>query len=236
VPEIGAPGVEESSAMVEPDKQGAIRHNSSLSERARMAASALVALVVAVPAALLSPWQLSVLVGWDVAAIVFIGWTWLRVGRLDGEATRTHAQREDTGRDANRALMSLAAVASLAGVILALALGNRVHGALSGVLTATAISTVIVSWTLVHTLFTLRYADLYYGGDPGGIDFNSETPPDFRDFAYVSFTVGMTYQIADTSVTDNRLRRVVLVHSLLSYLFGAVIIGLAINLLAGLVG
>jgi uncharacterized membrane protein len=236
VPEIGAPGVEESSAMVEPDKQGAIRHKSSLSERARMAASALVALVVAVPAALLSPWQLSVLVGWDVAAIVFIGWTWLRVGRLDGEATRTHAQREDTGRDANRALMSLAAVASLAGVILALALGYRVHGALSGVLTATAISTVIVSWTLVHTLFTLRYADLYYGGDPGGIDFNSETPPDFRDFAYVSFTVGMTYQIADTSVTDNRLRRVVLVHSLLSYLFGAVIIGLAINLLAGLVG
>ena len=94
---------------------------------------------------------------------------------------------------------------------------------------------MIVSWTLVHTLFTLRYADLYYGGEPGGIDFNCDTPPDFRDFAYVSFTVGMTYQIADTSVTDNRLRRVVLVHSLLSYLFGAVIIGLAINLLAGLV-
>ena len=222
--------------MVESDKQGAMRRTSSLNERARMATAALIALVVALPVALVSPWQLSVLVGWDVAAVVFIGWTWLRVGRLDGGATRTHAQREDTGRDANRALMAIVAVASLAGVITALALGKQVHGALSGVLTATAIVTVIVSWTLVHTLFTLRYADLYYGGDPGGIDFNSDEPPDFRDFAYVAFTVGMTFQIADTDVTDRRLRRMVLVHSLLSYLFGTVIIGLTINVLAGLIG
>lgn len=208
----------------------------SISERARIACAVVVALAVTVPVAFVVPWQLSVLVGWDVGVVVFVAWTWLRVGRLDGVATRTHAQREDTSRDANLVLLAVAAVASLAGVITALVLGKHVDGALSGVLVGAAIVTVIVSWTLIHTLFTLRYADLYYGDVPGGIDFNDDEPPDYRDFAYVAFTVGMTFQIADTDVTQQRLRRTVLVHSLLSYLFGTFIIGLTINALAGLFG
>lgn len=207
-----------------------------MTARARLSCAVAIALVVAVPVALVSPWQLSVLVGWDVVAIVFIVWTWLRVARLDGAATCTHAQREDSSRDANRVLLAIAAVASLVGAIGTLVLAKHVEGVLSSVLTAAAIGTVIVSWTLIHTMFTLRYADLYYGDIPGGFDFNSDGQPDYRDFAYIAFTVGMTFQIADTNVTDQRLRRTVLVHALLSYLFGTVIIGFTINVLAGLFG
>lgn len=207
-----------------------------MNERVRLICAVVVALAAAIPVALLVPWQLSVLVGWDVAAVVFIVWTWIRVGRLDGASTAIHALREDPSRDANRVLLATAAVASLAGVITALVLGKHVSGMISGMLTTAAIVTVIVSWTLIHTLFTLRYADLYYGDEPGGFDFNTDARPDYRDFAYVAFTVGMTFQIADTNVTDQRLRRTILVHSLLSYLFGTLIIGMTINVLAGLFG
>lgn len=205
-------------------------------DRARLIVAVLAGGAAATVTALLAPWQLTVLIGWDVAAIVFLAWTWGRIVTLDGDATRMHAQREDTGREASRVLLSIAAVASLAGVITALVLGKHTGGVISGVLTATAVATVIVSWLIIQTLFTVRYADLYYGDEPGGIDFNSPESPDYRDFANVSFTVGMTFQIADTNVTDRRIRRTVTVHGLLSYLFGTVIIGLTINVLAGLFG
>ncbi len=204
------------------------------SERSRVLVALVVGVIVGTCAALVSPWQLAVIAGWDAMALVFIGWTWLRIGRLDGARTRTHAQREDSSRQASRVLLAIAAVASLAGVITALVLGKHETGTIAQVLNAMSVVTVMCSWVLIQTLFTLRYADLYYGDDPGGIDFNMDVDPDFRDFAYVAFTVGMTFQIADTSVTDPRLRRSVLVHSLLSYVFGTVILGLTINLLASL--
>jgi uncharacterized membrane protein len=96
-----------------------------------------------------------------------------------------------------------------------------------------------VSWLLVHTVFTLRYAHRYYAGGEGtelrGIDFGGDEEPCYQDFAYVGFTVGMTYQVSDTAMKTGALRRVVLGHALLSYLFGAVIIATAINVIAGLI-
>jgi uncharacterized membrane protein len=103
-------------------------------------------------------------------------------------------------------------------------------------LTIVAIATVLLSWTLVHTIFALRYAHLYYGDVPGGIDFKSpDEPPAYADFAYVAFTVGMTFQISDTDIQLAVIRRVVLRHALLSYLFGTVIVASAINVIAGFV-
>jgi uncharacterized membrane protein len=87
---------------------------------------------------------------------------------------------------------------------------------------------------MVHTIFTLRYARLYYVGRDGGIDFNQEQPPAYLDFAYFSFTVGMTFQVSDTDVQTPAVRRTVLRHALVSYLFGAVIVAGTINLIAGL--
>jgi len=96
---------------------------------------------------------------------------------------------------------------------------------------------VVLSWTVVNTVYTLRYADLHYQSGAAGIAFGEEPGqerPTYRDFAYVAFTIGMTYQVSDTTVRDRRIRRTVLAHALLSYLFGVVIVGGSVNLIAGL--
>lgn len=87
----------------------------------------------------------------------------------------------------------------------------------------------------MHTLFTLRYARLYFAGQAGGIDFNNNEPPRIVDFAYVAFTIGMTYQVSDTNISQFDIRSLALRQGLLSYLFGAVILASVINLVAGLV-
>ena len=91
-----------------------------------------------------------------------------------------------------------------------------------------------LSWTVVQTVFTLHYARLYYGHPAGGIDFNQETPPGYGDFAYLAFTVGMTFQVSDTALQTSALRAAALRQALLSYLLGAVILATTINLVAGL--
>jgi uncharacterized membrane protein len=98
---------------------------------------------------------------------------------------------------------------------------------------AVGLASVVLSWTLVHTIYTARYARLYYA-KAYGVDFNEEEPPRYSDFAYVAFTVGMTYQVSDTDLTDKTIRAVVLRHALLSYGLGAVILAATINLVAGL--
>ena len=92
----------------------------------------------------------------------------------------------------------------------------------------------MVSWGVVHTVFTLRYAALYYHGEDGGVDFNEDDKPCYRDFAYLAFTIGMTYQVSDTDLTSKAVRHTALRHALLSYLLGTVIIAATINLAAGL--
>ena len=86
---------------------------------------------------------------------------------------------------------------------------------------------------LLHTLFTLRYARIYYT-QKGGIDFNQTDPPRYSDFAYFSFTLGMTFQVSDTDITTATIRATVLRHALLSFVFGSVILATTINLVAGL--
>jgi uncharacterized membrane protein len=93
--------------------------------------------------------------------------------------------------------------------------------------------TVVLSWTVVHTVFMLRYAHEYYTPPVGGIDFKSgDYEPDYRDFAYLAFTVGMTYQVSDTELNRREIRHTLLRHALLSYLFGAVILALLVNVIA----
>jgi uncharacterized membrane protein len=93
---------------------------------------------------------------------------------------------------------------------------------------------VVLSWFTIHTLFTVRYARLYYTGDGGGVNFHQDAQPDYLDFAYLAFTIGMTFQVSDTDLQSLRMRHTALRHALLSYLFGAVILATTINLVAGL--
>jgi uncharacterized membrane protein len=151
---------------------------------------------------------------------------------MDGDATAAHATREDPTAAVSRAGVLLASVASLAGVGLILAHPEGVGRVGSAVL---GIGSVAASWFVVHVLYTLQYAALYYGDRPGGIDFNGTTRPAYADFAYVGFTVGMSFAVSDTNVGAPGIRHTVLRHALLSYLLGTVVVATAINLIAGLV-
>jgi uncharacterized membrane protein len=127
-----------------------------------------------------------------------------------------------------------ASVASLVAIgYMLITAGNR-HGATKALLILLAVGVVAVSWLTVHTLFTLRYGDVYYGDPIGGVDFNDDEPPDYLDFAYLALTIGMTFQVSDTSLTSKRMRHVAIRHALLSFLFVAVIVALAINSVASL--
>jgi uncharacterized membrane protein len=86
----------------------------------------------------------------------------------------------------------------------------------------------------VHTVFTLRYAELYYADEPGGLDFHGDGEPTYHDFAYLAFTIGMTFQVSDTEVTAREFRKTILRHALLSFVFGATVIATTVNLVASL--
>jgi uncharacterized membrane protein len=173
------------------------------------------------------------LVGWVVTAGVYVVWTWLLLGRMDAEQTREYVTREDPTRWIADTVVVSASLASLIGVGYVVAAGSRT-GATAVAAALLGILAVVASWFAVHTLFTVHYARLYYSDEPGGINFHDPEPPRFRDFAYLAFTVGMTYQVSDTEIGLTSIRATVLRQALLSYLLGAVVLAVTINLIAGL--
>lgn len=185
--------------------------------------------VVAVPGS----WQDGLLVGWVASASVFVAWTWATIWPMDSTATRSHAAREDAGRAAADIVILAAALAGLGAVVLFLLSGSK-SGAGKDIQAAISVAGVAAAWATVHTLFTTRYARLYYQSSAGGVDFNEDDPPRYSDFAYLSFTIGMTYQVSDTNLKTKEIRATALRHALLSYLLGVGIIAVTINLVAGL--
>ncbi|WP_175879761.1 DUF1345 domain-containing protein [Mycobacterium sp. IS-2888] len=173
------------------------------------------------------------LVGWVVTAGVYVVWTRLILGGMDAEETRRYVTREDPTRWIADVVVVSASVASLAGVGYVVAAGTHA-GAPAIAAAILGILAVAASWFAVHTLFTVHYARLYYSDQPGGINFHDPEPPRFRDFAYVAFTVGMTFQVSDTEIGLTSIRATVLRHAMLSYLLGAVVLAVTVNLIAGL--
>jgi uncharacterized membrane protein len=181
-----------------------------------------------------SPWALAVLIGWDVAAVIFLIWVWLTVWPMDADATSRYASREDPSRALADGMVLVAAVACLGGVGFILVKAANASGGTKAFFLAIGVVSVVFAWGAVHSLFTLRYAAIYYAKPVGGVDYNQKDPPRFSDFAYLAFTLGMTFQVSDTDLTTGEIRRLALRHALLSYLFGAVIIGLVINVVGSL--
>ncbi len=205
------------------------------SERRRVAICAAAGVVVGVFVAFFEPWQLAVLSGWIVASSSLSAWIWIAVGGMDGQETERFAMREDDSRTAALLSLVLASIVSLLGVGVGLIKASNVDGNPKIVLTVASVVTVVLSWILVHTTFALRYAHRYYTEPVGGIEFPHDLRPDYHDFAYLAFTIGMTFQVSDTDLRDRSIRRLVLRHALLSYLFGTVIVAVTINVVAGLV-
>ena len=204
---------------------------------ARLVVASAIGVVVAAVAMFVVSWQLALLCGWDASALTFLGVVWPGIVHVDGAQTEELATREDLTRDAARLLLLAASTASLVAVGLAISLANAETGGERAALLVIATLTVVLSWTVVNTVFLLRYAHLYYSAPPSGIEFGGNVAsdrPDYGDFAYLAFTIGMCYQVSDTSLRDRRIRRTVLMHSMLSYVFGVVIVATGVNIVAGL--
>jgi uncharacterized membrane protein len=185
-------------------------------------------------ASLLTPISASILLGWDVAVLIYLAWTWGAVQGLDPEVTAQLANREDPSTPVADLVVIGAGTAMLAAVGFALAKAGEATGGMKAYLVTLGLVSVVLSWAVVHTVFALKYARAYYSEPAGGIAFNEDEPPNYIDFAYYAFTIGMTFQVADTNITSRAVRRTTLHHALLSYLFGAVLLGLVINVVATL--
>jgi len=219
----------------QPERSGGHISARPLSSAAsRIAVSVIVGALAGALGALFLPWQISELVAWNAAAICYLVRVWLMIGRLDARMTACVALREDPSVHASELIVLSAAVACLGGVGMALVKAGQTSGGLKAALMTVSVLSVLTAWGIVHTIYTLRYARLFYAPAIGGINFNSDEPPSFVDFAYVAFTVGMTFQVSDTNLTASAVRHAALSHALLSYLFGVVIVGMTINILAGL--
>jgi uncharacterized membrane protein len=184
---------------------------------------------------LLATPRLLPLVTWTVTVTVLLTWVWRMSWPQDWEGTKRLAEQESTTRSTDVWLLA-AAVASLAVVVVALvqSSGQRDATAVASVLLS-AVS-VALSWALVNTVYAFKYARLYYFDEPdtGGIDFKQEDAPSYSDFAYLAFTVGMSFAVSETEPTTTRIRRVALGHALLSYAFGTGVLAVAINLVTNL--
>ncbi|QDY91688.1 DUF1345 domain-containing protein [Arthrobacter sp. UKPF54-2] len=202
----------------------------------------LAGLLAAVASGISGYWVEAPAIGWSSAALIYVLWVWIVIGPLDAAGTEAHATAEDPSRSTTDLLILAANVASLAAVaaVVVDAHSNNGGSRLAGGLLALA--SVALSWMLVQTLFTVRYAGLYYSTEPragaevGGIDFNQDGPPQYTDFAYLATSLGMTYQVSDTALRNHAIRAEALKHSLLSYVFGTVILAATVNLVIGLAG
>ncbi|MEO7753186.1 MAG: DUF1345 domain-containing protein [Terracoccus sp.] len=199
----------------------------------------VVALAVGLATGLLVPLGASAsalthtLVGFVFGGLAFAPPLLLRVLRHDAAATRKRV----AGRDGDAAwydvVVIVVGLASLGGVGVMLIGGSSGGG--GQVLDAlVGLGAVAVGWLCVHTVYLLRYARLYYASPSPPIDFNQDEDPTFSDFAYFSFNLGMAYQVSDTDLRSSAIRKVVLGHTLLAYVYGTVVIAASINLVAGI--
>src|SRR3954453_2814914 len=186
-------------------------------------------IVAGVTAPLLG-WDTAALCAWVAAALVFLGWTWASVWSRGSDDPAWVAARED----GSRAVRDLVLIGISIGTLMAVALVIfRAHEGppLRIVLGAGCIA---ASWLVLNTVFALRYARLYYTAPRGGVDFNQEDDPTFPDFAYLAFTIGMCFQVSDTTLQETAIRATALRQALTSFVFDAVIIAVTVNVVAGL--
>jgi len=186
---------------------------------------------------------LAILYAWIGFAFITLAFSWLTILLRHPKQISIVAKEQDTSFWIIFLLVVSAAFISLFGIFLFLqGLPTFSKRGLSTHIVLSLIG-VVLSWLLIHTLFTIRYAHLYYkaSGDPknpyaGGLEIPGTTTPAFLDFAYFSFVLGMTFQTADVSITGRLIRRLALLHGFLSFVYNTGIIALSINVISGVIG
>jgi uncharacterized membrane protein len=204
-----------------------------------------IAIVLALGAALvLQPWfspRLLMLMSWDVGALCYLGLGWLVIARTDETQTRLRVQRYDPSGYIifllviTAASVSFVAIGFMVGDIKDLPFWPR-----AGRLTL-SVAALFLSWLLIHTVFAFHYARLYYSQPNGrddhhrGLKFPDDDEPDYLDFAYYSFVVGMTSQVSDVAVLSRPMRRLTLIHGVLSFIYNIAILAMSINIIGGVI-
>lgn len=201
----------------------------------RIGISIVMGVVVGIVLALVGHPAVAIMAAWTVFAAAFTVLTWAAVGRLDPDETRDHSKANDPGTGFADSFVIIASLASIVGVGFLLT-SARQHGqSASPLVSIVGVASVVASWAAVHTVYVLRYARMYYASTADQpIDFHSNDDPDYQDFAYIAYTVGMTYQVSDPEFQDRGLRHVALRHALVSYVLGAVVLATTINLVVQL--
>jgi uncharacterized membrane protein len=201
---------------------------------ARRALTSLVAGVTAgVIPVLLGVGELAPLTVWVAASGMALTWVWRTCWPMGPGRTKWVAEAERESYSTDTAVIMACGI-SLAAVIVALIRASGVQNAVSGAGIVLSVAAIVLAWALVNTVFALKYARLYYYDTDGGIDFKQREPPTYSDFAYMAFTVGMSFAVSDSEPVNTGIRRVVLGHALLSYAFGTGVIAVTINLIANL--
>jgi uncharacterized membrane protein len=186
-----------------------------------------------VPALLGEP-SLSPLTGWIAAASLALLWVWRISWPQNAQGTKRLAEAESRSHSTDLPVL-IGSATSIGGVLLALIQSEDSQNHAVGVaLAILSVVATLLAWALVNTVFALKYARHYYLNDDSGIEFKQEQAPAYSDFAYLAFTVGMSYAVSDTEPTTTAIRKTALGHALLSYGFGTIIIAVAINLITNL--
>lgn len=180
----------------------------------------------------------SVVLTWAVFSLGMISLSWITFFTVSHIDVYIESRQEDESGPTISFIVLLSVCVSLAGILILmhntnqLPLQRELHRFLSLV-------SIGLSWILLHTTFALHYARLYYADDPtgkteqtGGLNFPDEEKPDYLDFAYFSFVIGMTFQVSDVEISSKHLRKLVLLHSLISFIFNTIIVALTISVLS----
>jgi uncharacterized membrane protein len=201
--------------------------------RARPRLFLAVLLGLAVATLLPAEWRLATrsLLAWDIALGLYLALAFRLMTNRDVKQIRRRAARQDEGRLTILTLVVAAAMASLLAILIELGGANRqpTHLALAAV-------TILLSWAFTHMIFAIHYAHEYYdekADKGGGLNFPGDEPPDYWDFVYFSFVIGMTSQVSDVAVTSRAFRRLVAAHGVVSFIFNATLLALTVNIAAG---
>lgn len=203
-----------------------------------------VALLVFLAATFGVHYPVNLMLTWLAYAVCSLFFAWITIFSSHPKEVSKIAHQQDSSRTLVFLFVVGAAVISLMAVLVLLQGASGLSKSAAHLHVLLSIACVIVSWWLVHTVFTLRYAHFYYCGmehegeladEPeGGLEFPGKLEPDYLDFAYFSFVIGMTFQVSDVEISSRRIRRLSLMHALISFAFNTVILALSINVILGL--